>query len=142
MLNRANSLEADPRFMFARNGAMSSAKAFSQLHGRSYGVIVKEDRSFLERFTKAGALIDIQNNPYSITTTFEPTAYGPVQPELAGYIQAPASIQNAVSVNIYLRSSSISVDYNAYARSVNAPVYVKYSNGVCTVYGASSSRGC
>ncbi|MCW8128531.1 hypothetical protein [Microbulbifer halophilus] len=109
----------------------------------SYGVIVKEDRSWLADFIKSGALVDIPDNPYSLTEAFEGTAYSPVQPEQTGYIQAPGPIQDAVAVSIYLvGSSKRTVDYNAYSRSANAPVYVQQQNGGCTVYGASSSRGC
>ena len=142
ILERARELEADGQFRFARDSALNTSESFSKLQENDFGVIVKEDRTLLQRFTRSGALNNIPDNKYSLTEAFVRTAYGPVQPKLYGYILAPAPIQNAVAVGIYRYNNTRVVDYNAYARSANAPVYVQSRDGGCVVYGAFSSRGC
>ncbi|WP_444904605.1 FG-GAP-like repeat-containing protein [Microbulbifer sp. CnH-101-E] len=145
ILEKADNLEADGQFRFARSSASSTARHLGEAHESDYGIIVKADRRWYEHLGIArepGALIDIPDNKYSITEAFVRTAYSPVQPESSGYIYAPADITNAVAVSIYRFSNNAVVDYNAYAKSISAPVYVQSREGGCTVYGASSSRGC
>ena len=141
-LSKANVLEVDGEFRFARNSALSTAKAFGRLQEEDFGVIIKNDKTFFESFTNSEALTDIPDNKYSLTEAFNRTAYNPVQPELNGYIHSPAPIQDAIAVGIYRHSNSSVVNYNNYSRSINAPVYVQSRGGGCIVYGSSSSRGC
>lgn len=142
LLERARTLEEDPDFVQARLGAAGAASGAAYFHKRGYGVIVKEDRGWFERFTDYdGEYVDVENNKYSLTVAYDKTAYYPVQPEQAGYIKVPATIRNAVAVSIYRYDNSISVDYNAYARQINSPVYVSQGGG-CTIYGSSSSSNC
>jgi RHS repeat-associated protein len=142
IIKDARNLEANPHFFYALNTAHGVARSIGILQENDFGVIIKRDRNFIEKFTKSGALNDLPKNDYSLTEAFNRTAYYPVQPQLTGYIQSPGKIEDAVAVTIFRYGNSKIVNYNAYAREINAPVYVRGRGGSCTIYGAHESTGC
>lgn len=143
IMEAAGLLENDGQFVVALNAAHNLTHGLGNTRQKDVGTIIKMDRSFFERFTKKGALVDIRNNKFSMTQGYIETAYSPVQAVQVGYTKVRSPIEDAIAVVIYRYTDGIAVDYNRYATEVGVPVYVRSRQSrSCSVYGATSSIGC